>query len=142
MLRTFSSRVSPAITFGAATRAADADGTAVDLQGFGAALILLSIGAGGITFDATNRLDIILEHSEDSSTWAAVAQADVNGATVATGGIVRSLIAAKAAADVQEIDYIGNRRYVRLRLDFGGTHGTGTPIAATVLRALPDLMPA
>lgn len=142
MLRAISGRMSPAITLPAQTRTTDLTGTTVDLQGFGAASIHLHVGIGGITFDPTNRLDFVMEHSDDGSAWTAVVQGEVSGATVTGTGIVRALVAAKAAADVQEIDYIGNRRYIRLNADFSGTHGTGTPIGAVVVRALPDLMPA
>jgi hypothetical protein len=88
-----------------------------------------------------NKIEFILEHSNDNSTWNAVAQADVLGPTVAAGGIVRSLVAAKAAADVQEISYIGGRRYVRLTPDFSGTHGTGTPMTAFMVRGMSEQMP-
>jgi hypothetical protein len=142
MMRAISGRLSPAITIPAQTRTTDLNGTTVDLQGFGAAAVHLHVGIGGITFDGTNRLEFVMEHSDDGSTWAAVVQSDVSGATVTGTGIVRALVAAKAAADVQEIDYIGNRRYLRLNADFSGTHGTGTPIGAVVVRGLPDLMPA
>jgi hypothetical protein len=113
----------------------------VDLLGFRAAMVLLYIGVGGITFTTTNKIEFILEHSNDNSTWNAVAQADVLGPTVAAGGIVRSLVAAKAAADVQEISYIGGRRYVRLTPDFSGTHATGTPMTAFMVRGMPEQMP-
>ncbi|MBK1656849.1 hypothetical protein [Paracraurococcus ruber] len=145
MLRTISTRLAPAITLAAQTAAATVTGTSVDLQGFGAVSFQLAIGVGGITFTGTNRVDFSVEHSDDNSTWVAATAAEVNlpgGFTWATGGIVRSLTAAKAAADVQEIDYIGNRRYVRLTATFGGTHATGTPISCLAVRGLPELMPA
>ena len=141
MLRAISGRLSPAITLPAQTRTTDLTGTTVDLQGFGAAAFHLHIGVGGITFTGTDRIDFIVEHSDDGAAWVPVAQTDISGATVTGSGIVRSLVAAKAAADVQEIDYIGNRRYVRMTADFSGTHGTGTPFGAVVVRGLPDLMP-
>lgn len=142
MLRAISGRLSPAITLPVQTRNSDLTGSAVDLQGFGAASVQLHVGIGGITFDPTNRLDFVLEHSDDGVAWAAVVQAEVNGATVTGTGVVRALTAAKPAADVVEIDYIGHRRFIRLNADFSGTHGTGTPLGAVVVRGLPDLMPA
>ena len=122
--------------------AADTTPISVDLLGFRAAMIMINIGVGGITFSGTNKVDFLLEHSLDNSAWAAVAQGDVLGATVAAGGIVRSLIAAKAAADVQEMSYIGGRRYIRLTADFSGTHGTGTAMAAYAVRGLPEALPS
>jgi hypothetical protein len=46
-------------------------------------------------------------------------------ASVGTGGIVKSLIAAHAAADTTEVGYIGGKRYLKVLADFSGTHGTG-----------------
>lgn len=142
MLRAISGRLSPAITLGAATRTATANGTGVDVQGFGALSFQLAIGVGGITFDGTNRIELSVEHSDDNSSWSAVAQTDISGATVTGSGVIRILNAAKAAADVTEVDYIGNRRYARVTATFFGTHATGTPISVVGVRALPDLMPA
>ena len=85
---------------------------------------------------------MVLEHSSDNTAWAPVTQADVVGATIATGGIYRSLIAAKAAADVTEISYVGGRRYLRTRPVFGGTHATGTAMSAMIVRGLPEQLPA
>ena len=114
----------------------------VDLLGYRAAMVTFFIGAGGITFTGTNKVDLVLEHSSDNTAWAPVTQADVVGATIATGGIYRSLIAAKAAADVTEISYVGGRRYLRTRPVFGGTHATGTAMSAMIVRGLPEQLPA
>jgi hypothetical protein len=141
MKRDLHSGTSAAVAIAAATLSADNTPPAVDLQGFDGAEIFLNIGVGGITFSGTNKVDFVVEHSNDGSAWAAVAQADIVGATVATGGIVRSLIAAKAAADVQEMSYIGGRRYVRCTADFSGTHGTGTMIGMFAILGRPNLSP-
>lgn len=141
MIRDLHDNLSTAMLVAPQTATADVTPVSVDLLGFRAAMVLLYIGIGGITFTGTNKIEFILEHSNDNSTWNAVAQADVLGPTVAAGGIVRSLVAAKAAADVQEISYIGGRRYVRLTPDFSGTHGTGTPMTAFMVRGMPEQMP-
>lgn len=134
--------LSPATMILPVVAAADTTPISIDLLGFRAAMVMLNIGAGGISFSGTNRVDFVLEHSLDNSAWAAVAQGDVLGATVASGGIVRSLITAKAAADVQKFSYIGGRRYIRLTADFSGTHGTGTAMAAYAVRGMPEALPS
>lgn len=139
--RDMHSNLSSALLIAPSTPSADTTPVAVDLLGFRGAMVLLYIGIGGITFSGTNKIDFILEHSADNSTWAAVAQSDVVGATVASGGIVRSLQAAKAAADFQELSYVGGRRYIRLTADFSGTHGAGTPMFASAVRGLPEQVP-
>ena len=50
MLRDMYTRTMPVVTIAAQTAAADVTGAVVDLQGYGAATMLLEIGAGGITF--------------------------------------------------------------------------------------------
>lgn len=122
-----------AIALAAATLSDDATGTAIDRLGFESLTFALSIGVGGITFTNSNKIEFVLEHSDDNSTYAAVAQKDVLGVTLATGGIVRALKTAHAAASMTRFGYIGDKRYVRLSADFGGTHGTGTPIAAVAI---------
>lgn len=107
---------------------------AVDLSGFEAALIALSIGAGGITFSGTNKIEFVLTHSDDDSTYTVVDQDDVRGVAVAAGGIVKSLIATHATPDVTKITYMGGKRYLKLLADFSGTHGTGTPISSIVVK--------
>lgn len=123
----------------AAVIAADNTPAAMDLLGFDAARVLINVGAGGITFDGSNKVEFKLTHSDDDSTYTAVAAADVVlgancDASVGTGGIVYSLIAAHAAGTVSDLSYIGGKRYLKLLADFSGTHGTGTAIAATVLK--------
>lgn len=130
------------LAIGPITIAADNTPAAIDLQGFDAATILLAIGVGGITFDATNKIEFKLTHSDDDSTYTAVAQTDVtDNVTVASGGIIKSLVQAHAAASVTKVGYVGGKRYLKLLADFSGTHGAGTPICAQVVKGLPSLGP-
>jgi hypothetical protein len=96
---------------------------------------------GGITFNTSNKVEFKLTHSVDDSTYEAVAQADVKGVTVGTGGIVRSLVAAHAAASLTKVGYNGGRRYLKLLADFSGTHSAGTPISAVVVGGEPYIAP-
>ena len=132
------------VTEAIAPTALDADNTpaAVDLQGFSGALVVIHVGVGGITFDATNKVEFKLTHSEDDDSYAAVTVDDVVGLTsVGTGGIIKSLVAAHAAATVTEVGYKGGKRYLKLLADFSGTHGTETPISAVVIKAGKDILP-
>jgi hypothetical protein len=120
----------------AAVLAADNTSAAIDLQGFDSAEIVLALGIGGITFDATNKIEFKLTHSDDNVTYTDVAIGDMLGlASVGSGGIIKSLVAAQAAATVSRFGYKGGRRYLKLLADFSGTHGTGTLISAMVLRS-------
>jgi hypothetical protein len=119
----------------AALYAADNTPPAIDLRGYDAAEVLLDIGVGGITFSGVNKIEFVLTHSDDDVTYAPVATADMLGVTVASGGIIRALVAAHATASAYRYGYTGGRRYLKLLADFSGTHGTGTAISATVLLA-------
>ena len=126
--------LSPAVLIAPAIYTADTTPVSVDCAGYDGATVCLVIGAGGITFSGTNKIEFVLEHSEDNSTWANVTTADMIGVTIASGGIIRALVAAKAAADVVLYRYKGPRQYLRLTADFSGTHGTGTGISAALIR--------
>jgi hypothetical protein len=131
--------VLPVVLLPAATYAADNTPTAVDLLGFDSALITLSVGAGGITFDSTNKIEFVLTHSLDNTTYTNVTADDLVGVSSVTNGIVRSLVAAHAAGTVQSFGYIGNQRYLKLLADFSGTHGVGTPVSATAVKGHPRI---
>jgi hypothetical protein len=123
-----------AVAIPAATYAADNTPAAVDLAGFEGAVLFIEVGAGGITFDATNKVEFKLTHSVDNVTYDNVADKDLTGVTGTTGGIIKSLVAAHATADVTKIGYRGGRRYLKCLADFSGTHGTGTPISVLVVK--------
>lgn len=109
--------------------------TAIDLKGAYAAELILEVGAGGITFSTTNKVEFKLTHSDDDSSYAAVTADDLVGApSVGSGGIIYSLVAAHAAGTVHQFGYIGGKRYLKLLADFSGTHGTATPMAAQVVK--------
>lgn len=114
---------------------ADETSSSVDLQGYESADVVIHVGVGGITFSSTNKIEFKLTHSDNDSDYDAVDEDDVEGVdSVGTGGIVHSLTSEHASATVTEVGYIGGKRYLKLQADFSGTHGTGTPMAATVIK--------
>lgn len=125
--------------------AADNTPIAVDTLNWESATVEIIVGAGGITFSGTNKVEFKLTHSDDNSTYTAVTDDDVimpYGTTVAgLGGlgIIHALVAAHASADsvATKVGYVGSKRYLKLLADFSGTHGTGTPIAANVILGNP-----
>ena len=140
------SREYPQMTLTAAVRTADASGSGADRTLYDAQAIthVLLMGAGGITFDATNKIEVVMEDSDDDSTYTAVAQKDciVDAGVTVTSGIVKSFIAAHATATAYSYGYRGNKRYSRLKLDFSGTHGTGTATAACAIHGETKSAPA
>ncbi|CAH1658684.1 conserved hypothetical protein [Hyphomicrobiales bacterium] len=137
------SRIDAAYAIEPATLSADSTPATVDMKGARRATLLLGIGAGGITFTGTNKIEFVLTHSDDNVTYTPVVADDLIVDALApasiTDGVVRALIAAHAAATLQKVGYIGGKRYLKLLADFSGTHGTGTPISAVVVRSDLDL---
>lgn len=136
--RDSSYNMTPTVIVGPIAAAADNTPAGIDLINADSATILIAVGVGGITFDASNKIEFTLTHSDDDSTYAAVGAGDVvlgtnADASVGTGGIVKSLVAAHAAASITKVGYIGNKRYIKLLNNFTGTHGTATPIATMVV---------
>ena len=135
------SGVSMAVLVGVAVLSATPTVAGVDLRGYSSAEIVISTGIGGITFTGTNRVDYIISHSDDNSNFVAVADSDLRGITGTSSGIVKSLIAAHAAADVARFGYVGGKRYVKCVPTFGGTHATGTPIGVNIILGNAQLGP-
>lgn len=140
-MRDLASNISPAILLTPGTYSADTTPVAVDLLGFDSAAVYIEIGAGGITFTGTNKVEYVLSHSDDDVTYTPVTDADIQGVSGTSNGIVYSLIAAHAAGTITEVGYVGNKRYLKLLADFSGTHGSGTPMSALVLRGRANLRP-
>ena len=118
--------------------ASDTDGTGVDLQGFESATVVLSVGIEGVTLSTTNKIEFELEESTDNSTFTDVTSAtSVTETSVGTGGLFFTDDGNADIHAVTTIGYVGGARYIRVVANFSGTHGTGTPISATVIKGHP-----
>ena len=138
-MRDLISHIGNVLAIGPVVATADVTSSAIDLKGFDSAVVDILVGVGGITFTTTNKVEFLLTHSKDDVTYTAVTADDVRlgagaDATVGTGGIVRSLTAAHAAASAVKVGYIGPNRYLKVTADFSGTHATGTPITVLVIK--------
>lgn len=122
---------------------ADVDLTDIDMQGFMGLQLLFAIGIGGITFDGTNYLDLVVRHSDDGVTYTDVEADDLTGGpdVVGTGGVIDTVQDAQAAAATYRVGYVGSKRYVEASVKFEGTHGVGTPVAITALGMHPTDTP-
>lgn len=95
--------------------------TGVDLQGFTSAMFVAHIGTitdGTFAFDP--------EESDDNSTWSNVAAGNLSGA----------FVNATSSADdrVQEVGYLGSKRYIRCNLTVTGSPSTGGAIGIVVVK--------
>jgi hypothetical protein len=93
-------------------------GTGVDLQGCEAALVILNSGA------ATAAATIKVQESTDNITFTDVADTDLIGLALNSGGV------AQVASAVVKVSYIGSERYVRVAT----TAGTAALFSAEVVR--------
>ncbi|MBC7193872.1 hypothetical protein [Marinobacter sp.] len=109
--------LSVATTLAPAARTANANGSAVDLQGYEGALIQAIVGT--IT-DGTHSLTV--EESADGATWTAVAAADLQGS-----------FANLVSNTNQKVGYLGTKRYIRVNAAVTGATSGGV-YAVVVLR--------
>lgn len=111
-----------------ATHTASATGAGIDLQGFEGAVVMVAVGTwtdGSHTFE--------VQESGDNSTFAAVADADLQGSEPVVDG-------ADDDATVYKIGYLGTKRYVRVVATVSGTT-TGAVYGASVLKGYARKQP-
>lgn len=103
-------------------------GDTVDLLGFRQAMFVAHIGT--IT-DGTYAFDP--EESDDDSTWTNIAAGDLSG----------SFTNASSSADdtIQEVGYLGSKRYIRCNVTVTGSPSDGGPIGITVIKGAPRQAP-
>lgn len=123
-MRDLKNNLSEATSLAPAARTATANGTGVDLKGFGAAEVFFNVGT--IT-DGTHTPNV--QESDDDSTYTDVAAADLEGT-----------LAALASNTNQAVGYKGSKRYIRAVSTVSGAT-TGGVYAAVVIRALPNVAP-
>lgn len=112
----------------AAARTAHTTGTGVDLAGYRAAVIVLHCGV----FTDGTFTPIVEESDSSGSGYTTVAAGDLSG----------SFTAVTSANDdsVQEVGYLGSKRYVRLYMEETSA-STGALFSAVVVRGNPVSAP-
>ncbi|AWV23925.1 Phage protein [Roseomonas mucosa] len=101
-MRDMSHNIGPVLSLSPAARTASANGTAVDLLGFGEAAVLVTIG----TWTDGTHTPKLQESDNGTSGWTDVAAGDLIGGF----SVVNSAGGGNA---VQRVSYIGNKRYIR-----------------------------
>ena len=139
-MQDLSNNINPAVSILNAVKTAAGNGTGVDLQGYERATVLVDVGAEGDTLSGSVYFEVSLEESDDNSTFTDVAQAGITDGTIAAGGIFLKLDGTAngnpdTAGGVFRVEYVGNSRYIRVVLAKTGTHSSGTPIGAMVVRS-------
>lgn len=106
---------------------ANGTGVGIDRTGYINLTFYFYVGTAGDTLSGSVKIQNGLEESSDSTNgtdgnWTAVDSSDVNGAPAV-------IDASNKANCVQTIDYIGDKKWVRPKSTFTGTHTNGTPIS-------------
>lgn len=138
-MKDLSNNINPAVSIINAVKTAAANGTGVDLQGYESATVLVDVGAEGDTLSSSVYFEISLEESDDDSTYTDVAQASIVDGTISSGGIFLKLDGTAGgnpdtAGGIFRVGYVGNSRYIRVVIAKTGTHSSGTPIGAMIVR--------
>lgn len=103
-------------------------GVTVDLAGFTKAMFIAHIGTitdGTFAFDP--------EESDDDSTWTNISAGNLSGA----------FVNATSSADdrIQEVGYLGSKRYIRCNMTITGSPATGGAVGISVVKAGARTLP-
>lgn len=110
----------------------------IDMQGAESLACVIAVGAIVDTLDASNRIDVKIEHADDDGSGAPAAyapcsDADVAGKSGLVNGIFLSVDAAGKAGKSHALAYTGGRRFVRLTATPVSLE-TGGPLAIVAIK--------
>ncbi len=125
-----------AVFLSCAAVTADTLSAAFDTKGLSNAGFLVTVG--NFSFDGTNKVALEVQHSDDDSTYTAVAAEDLYSYETAPN-IAKVLDAAGDANKVHLISYRGNKRYLKLNQNVSGT--VNVPIAISGVSTIPHTQP-
>jgi hypothetical protein len=118
----------------AAAVTADTNTASVNVKDLNSLAFLIAVGT--FAFDGSNYITVKLQHSDDNSSWADVAQENIYEGTAPAPLVINS-----GALDAQShlVEYRSGKQYVRAVLDVTGT--VNAPISVVAISHKPELMP-
>lgn len=128
------------VLLGAAARDADAESAAFSNKDYQVTELELDMGAGGITFTSTDKIELEISKSADDTeggSYAAytgdvllhdVAAETTTTVTADSNGVVKAFTAAHATAKRYVVTLL-DTGWFKAKLEYGGTHGAATPNA-------------
>lgn len=127
------SHLSVAQSLAPAARTAAADGAAVDLAGFDAAMVVIDTGTAAGT-NPSFTFEVQESDTTTSGDFTAVADADLMG--------TEPVVTTANDVAVYEIGYKGRKRYLRVTIEtVGGTDTPTLPCTGHVVRGKPRKLP-
>lgn len=113
----------------------DQDSTSADMREFDGALIVVNVGNSADTLSGSNFIELEIETSPNDSDWTDADDADLSSSVTGTNTGTFALINAPSEDTTTfTVAYIGRNAFVRLVVNFTGTHSTGTPISANIIQ--------
>lgn len=117
----------------------------IDMQGAEALAVVVAVGNIADTLDASNRIDLVIEHADDNGSgapaaYAACTDADVLNAANLQAGKFLSIDEAGKENARHVIGYRGGKRFVRVTATPVSLE-TGGPVALLVLKGLAAQKP-
>ena len=132
--RDYANDVKKVKALSAAVLTGDANGASIDAFGYETVAFTAIVGASGDTLSCSVKVELEVEHSDDNSTWADCANADIKTAVTGTNTGTFAVIDDAAEDDaIYSVQYIGGKRYVRIVANLTGTHPNGIPIGAVAV---------
>lgn len=142
MIKDLNSKLSVSSLLIPATRTADANATSIDLQLHESNILAVYLGDSGDTLSGSVKIECELEHSDDNSSFSDCADTDLSAAVTGTNTGTFAVVDAPAEdSAIFKVMYKGSKRYVRVVLNFTGTHTNGCPCAVFSIRGDGELNP-
>ena len=121
----------PLLAFIAQTATGDVTGATCDLKDYDGCEIVVNVGNSGDTLSGSVYIELEVETSDDGSTWADAADADLSSSVTGTNtGTFAKIDAPAEDSAIFTVSYLGRERYVRVIANLTGTHTNGCPIGA------------
>lgn len=111
--------------------------TGVNVADFGS--LMFNVAVGAFSFTGTDKISIVMQDSNDNSTWANCTSADIYDAEDGDNGVAKILDASGDASSVHSVYYRGNKKYARLNLVEAGT--VSVTISVVGVAGHPELQP-
>ncbi len=123
----------------------DTEGTGltIDTRGAESCLFLVNIGISGDTLSGSLKHDVLVQHADTDLDGSDPEDGDFTTVTdedflildpaasdVLSSGIIRTIDDAAEDPTLVRVAYVGDKPFVRVKIDTTGTHTNGTPMSA------------
>jgi hypothetical protein len=112
---------------------------AANTQGYHDLMPCVNVGTSADTLSPTVYIALELQHSDDGITYVACLDSEIiNPVAGLVTGTFAKIAAAGQDAKRYITAYLGAKQYVKVNVNFVGTHANGTPISVTMNQGSAD----